>query len=147
MYAFDVGVGKWFNPERHILTSFILFLQSMDKTEFASVLGRAFSMAASEHGLSYSDGADEAWGTVGASYLGFALCGLKSSELRSIQYSVRERFGPVLLDCKWYDMLKAECLGGQEHTNALLPGADGTLCNRTVTAQLFLEMLDFCREG
>ena len=84
MYAFDVGVGKWFNPERHILTSFILFLQSMDKTEFASVLGRAFSMAASEHGLSYSGGADEAWGTVGASYLGFALCALKLSELRSI---------------------------------------------------------------
>ena len=59
----------------------------MDKTEFASVLGRAFSMAASEHGLSYSDGADEAWGTVGASYLGFALCGLKSSELTSIRYA------------------------------------------------------------
>ncbi len=147
MYAFDVGVGKWFNPERHILTSFILFLQSMDKTEFAPVLGRAFSKAASEHGLCYSDGAALAWGTVGASYLGFALCSLDSSVLRSVQYSVREQFGPVILDCKWYDMLKAECLGGEEQTNAWLPGPDGTLCPRTVTAQLFLEMLDFCREG
>ena len=119
----------------------------MEKILFSSVLEHALEKAAAEHGLQYKDGAAGAWGMVGASYLGFALCNLSSSDLRKVQYSARQQFGPVILDCKWYDMLKAECLGGQEHTNALLPGPDGTLCNRTVTAQLFLEMLDFCREG
>ena len=116
-------------------------------TEFSSILADALLRVASDNGLSYKEGGAAAWGRAGAAYLSFVLCGLSSARLRALQYSAREITGPILLDCKWYDMLKAECLGGQEHTNALLPGPDGTLCNRTVTAQLFLEMLDFCREG
>ena len=119
----------------------------MDKIRFSSVLERAFSAAASAHGLSYKEGAAGAWGVVGASYLGFALCGLSSTELRSVQYQAREEAGPVILDCKWYDGLVKECLGGKESADALLPGPDGTLCTCTVTKEIFLEMLDFCREG
>ena len=131
----------------HILTSVILFLHSMEAIRFSTVLQQAFSKAAAEHGRTYPDGAARAWGAVGASYLGFALCGLSSSELRSIQYSAREQFGPVILDCKWYDSLKEECLNGQDEADALLPGPDGSLCQCRVSAHLFLEMLDFCREG
>jgi len=119
----------------------------MDKIRFSSVLERAFSAAASAHGQSYKEGAARAWGMVGASYLGFALCGLSSTQLRSVQYQTREEAGPVILDCKWYDGLAEECLGGQVSADALLPGPDGALCQGSVTRELFLEMLDFLREG
>ena len=119
----------------------------MDKIMFSSVLERALSAAASAHGQSYVPGGAAAWGNVGASYLGFALCGLSSTQLRSVQYSAREQAGPVILDCKWYDDLAEECLGGKEKADVLLPGPDGTLCTCAVTKELFLEMLDFCREG
>jgi len=131
----------------HTLASFILFLHYMDHKEFSSVLQQAFSRAASEHGLQYPEGGAAAWALVGASYLGFALCGLSSAQLRQVQYSAREQFGPVILDCKWYDSLKTECLNNQELADALLPGPDGSLCRCSVSADLFLEMLDFCREG
>ena len=131
----------------HILTLFILFLHSMEVIRFSTVLGQAFSKAALKHGLNYPDGAAGAWGMVGASYLGFALCGISSSDLRSVQYSTREQFGPVILDCKWYDSLKTECLNGLDEADALLPGPEGSLCKCRVTTDLFLEMLDFCREG
>ena len=119
----------------------------MEKTLFASVLEHAFSSVASAHGQEYPDGGAAAWSTVGAYYLGFALCGLSSSDLRNVQYAAREQFGPVILDCKWYDSLKEECLNGNDSADALLPGPDGTLCTCTVSGDLFLEMLDFCREG
>ena len=119
----------------------------MGKTSFSSVLERAFSAAASAHGLSYKEGAAAAWGMVGASYLGYALCGLSSTELRKVQYMARQQAGPVILDCKWYDDLVKECMDGQDEADALLPGPDGTQFRRTVTKELFLEMLDFCREG
>jgi len=119
----------------------------MDETRFCKVLEQAFGKAALEHGRQYPDGGAAAWGMVGASYLGFALCGLGSSCLRQLQYSAREQFGPIILDCKWYDSLKAECLGHDGTADTLLPGPDGTLCQCRVTAELFLEMLDFCREG
>ena len=119
----------------------------MDKDLFSSVLERAFSEAASEHGQQYREGAARAWGEVGASYLAFALCGLSSRQLRSVQSSAREQFGPVILDCKWYDGLKARCLNGNDSADVLLPGPDGSACKCTLTASLFLEMIDFCREG
>ena len=131
----------------HILTPFVLLLQTMDSIRFSSVLEQAFSDVASAHGRAYPDGAAAAWAGVGASYLGFALCGLSSSQLRNVQYSARQQFGDVILDCKWYDTLKAACLNGDDYADALLPGPDGSLCRCRVSADLFLEMLDFCREG
>ena len=127
--------------------SFILFLHSMYKVQFSSVLEHAFSTVASEHGQQYPEGGARAWGITGASYLGFALCGLPQEKLRSTQYSTRDQFGPIILDCKWYDTLKGLCLNGQKYVDTLLPGPDGTLCPCSVTEQLFLEMIDFCREG
>ena len=119
----------------------------MDTVLFSGVLERAFSEAASAHGQSYGPGAAAAWGIVGATYLAFALCGLSSTRLRSVQYQARDEAGPVILDCKWYDGLVKECLGGQEEADALLPGPDDNLHTCTVTRELFLEMLDFLREG
>lgn len=119
----------------------------MEEKLFSIVLADAFQSAAAGHGQQYRDGGARSWGQVGASYLGFALCRLPSAELRSIQYQTRESFGPVILDCKWYDAIKAECLKGQKSTEAMLPGPDSTVCRCTVTEELFLEMLDFCREG
>lgn len=116
-------------------------------TEFANRLGEVFERIAAEHEFSYNEGGARAWGLTGASYLGFVLCGLPISELRSIQYRTREQHGAVILDCKWYDRLKAECLDGRESADVLLPGPDGKLCQCSVTGELILEMLDFCREG
>lgn len=129
------------------LSSIILFLQSMVKNQFSWVLEQALNRVASDHGQQYREGGASAWGVTGASYLGFALCGLPATQLRSIQYDTRLLFGPIILDCKWYDTLKAECLNGQKTIDTLLPGLDGNLCPCSVTEELFLEMLDFCREG
>jgi len=125
----------------------MLFLHSMEQETFSTLLAHALDKAASEHGQHYPEGGAKAWGMVGATYLSFALCGLPSAQLRSIQYRTRQDFGPVILDCKWYDRLKAECLNNQESADILIPGPDGKPCKRSVTEQLFLEMLDFCREG
>ena len=119
----------------------------MEQESFSYILEQAFEKAASDHGLPYQEGAAHAWAQTGASYLGFALCGLSQPELRQIQYQTRESFGPVILDCKWYDWLKDQCMGGRLELECLLPGAQGNLCQSTVTQELFLEMLDFCREG
>ena len=119
----------------------------MEQELFSNVLGKAFHKVASLHGQDYRDGAARAWGETGAAYLGFAQCGLPSSQLRTIQYSTREKYGPVLLDCKWYDQLKSECLDCKKSIDTFLPGPNGTICQCTVTEELFLEMLDFCREG
>lgn len=125
----------------------MLFLHSMEQETFSTLLGRALDRVASEHGQHYPEGGAKAWGVVGASYLGFALYGLTSVQLRSIQYRTRQDFGPVILDCKWYDRLKAECLDNRESADVLIPGPDEKQCRCSVTEQLFLEMLDFCREG
>lgn len=125
----------------------MLFLHCMEQKLFSLQLGCALNKAAAEHGLQYREGASQAWGLTGASYLGFALCGLPSKELRAIQYRTREQFGPIILDCKWYDSLKKECLKENKTIEAMLPGPDGSLCRCPVTEELFLEMLDFCREG
>lgn len=119
----------------------------MEQKEFAVILAQALSNVASCHSQSYPQGGDTAWGKVGASYLAFALCSLPSQVLRTVQYQAKEDYGPVILNCKWYDSLKAECLGGKKSIQTILPGPDGTLREATVTDELFLEMLDFCREG
>lgn len=125
----------------------MLFLQSMQQEEFSLILEKAFREAAAEHGQNYAEGAARSWAEVGAAYLGFTLCGLPSTELRRVQYITKEQYGPVILNCKWYDSLKEICLEGNNAIETLLPGPDGTLCQCSVTEDLFLEMLDFCREG
>lgn len=150
MWCLDCVGHKWFNPFyiiTHIPYEIILFLQSMQQEEFSHILEKAFREVAAEHCQCYTEGAARSWAEVGASYLGFALCGLPSTELRRVQYLTKEQYGPVILNCKWYDSLKAICLDRKESLQTLLPGRGGTLCRCSVTEDLFLEMLDFCREG
>jgi hypothetical protein len=119
----------------------------MERTGFARILGQAFDEVAQEHGRHYPQGGADAWGEVGAAYLGFALCGLTSARLRSLQYDARELYGSVILDCKWYDSLVSKCLNAQEPVTAYVTGPDDQLCPCKLDRNLFLEMLDFCREG
>jgi len=114
---------------------------------FSDILANALQVEALAHGHSYPEGGAQAWGKVGAAYLGFALCHLTPPTLRSIQYNTRELFGPVILECKWYDSLKQQCLGGQQSIHALLPSGSGSLMESEITVDLLLEMFDFCREG
>lgn len=130
-----------------MLILIMLFLHFVKPTEFRVILEHALDAQARAHGLSYPQGGAASWGLAGAAYLAFALCGLPSARLRSIQYQARDEYGPVILDCKWYDALKQECLNGGETIDTLLPAPDGTMQKCRVTASLFLEMLDFCREG
>ena len=132
---------KWFNQ------LYYFCIQIMEQESFSAVFAPCLTDIASENGQTYEQGAAQAWARVGAAYLGFALCGLPSTELRTIQYSTRETYGPIILDCRWYDKLKHTCLNGKESIQTLLPGPDGTLTLCAVNQELFLEMLDFCREG
>lgn len=116
-------------------------------TEFSIILGNAFRTVAAEHGLTYPDGGASSWGRTAAAYLAYALCGLPASTLRSLQYESRQTAGAVLLDCKWYDRLSDLCLGGQESIIAAIPHPEYGIKEMTVSRSLFLEMLDFCREG
>lgn len=97
---------------------------------FTEILAQAFDQVAKDNGTPYPEGGALAWAQAGQAYLSFAQDGLPSSKLRELQYRARDTFGPVILDCKWYDRLKALCLEGQD-----------------VSEALFLEMLDFLREG
>ena len=115
--------------------------------EFSVILANAFETIALEHGFSYKEGGAQAWGQTGAAYLSFALCGLPATTLRNLQYHARHITGPVLLDCKWYDHLVEICLDGQNQINAYIPAPDGGVSSISVSKPLFLEMLDFCREG
>lgn len=133
--------AKWFN---HL---YYFCIRIMQKESFSSILAECLAQVALDNGHPYREGAARAWGSVGAAYLGFALCGLPSTELRALQYGTRSEFGPVILDCRWYDALKKACLKDQKSIQALLPGPDDTLHECTVTQDLLLEMLDFCREG
>ncbi len=123
------------------------FCNPMVQQDFAQILSRLFSDAAAQHGQEYPEGGADAWGLTGASYLGFALCGLSQAQLRNVQYRTRDEFGPVILDCRWYDDLTAKCFTGRDTIGVLLPGSDGKPCQATLSTHLFLEMLDFCREG
>lgn len=99
-------------------------------TQFSDILANAFAALAGENGTPYPDGGAQAWGMAGQAYLSFADGRLPASKLRELQYQARDSYGPVILDCKWYDRLKAMCLDGQD-----------------ISESLFLEMLDFLREG
>ena len=112
-----------------------------------SCSARPCSEAARKHGMNYPPGGAHAWAEAGTAYLSLVLCGLGQSEVRRLHCHARDLYGSVILDCRWYEELKDSCMGGNESTEALLPGKEGTPCRKTLTAGLFLEMLDFCRES
>ena len=116
-------------------------------TDFSVILADALDTVASEHGLSYSPGGALAWGRTGAAYLSYIAGSINASALRTLQYTARETTGPVLLDCKWYDRLTELCLNGNESADVSIPAPQGGNSVNTVSKEMFLEMLDFCREG
>lgn len=99
-------------------------------TQFSDILADALARVALDNGTPYPDGGARAWGLAGQAYLSFAMDGLPASRLRELQYGARDTYGPVILDCRWYERLKAICLEGQD-----------------IPEPLFVEMLDFLREG
>lgn len=116
-------------------------------TDFSTILADALELVAAEHGLSYPPGGAQAWGRTGAAYVSYALATFSAPALRSLQTASRELYGQVLLDCKWYDRMVGLCLGGQEQTTAVIPAGQDAASLQVVTKSLFLEMLDFLREG
>lgn len=115
-------------------------------TEFSSILESAFEKIATEHGFSYKEGGAKAWGDAGAAYISFALGLLPSSVVRNLQYTARNTTGPVLLDCKWYDRLTELCFDSDQVITVCIPSSQGSTI-QSVSRNLFIEMLDFCREG
>ena len=132
---------KWFNLLYYFCN------RIMKQELFSSVLARCLANVALNNGHKFEDGAAQAWGHVGAAFLGYVLCGLPVTELRAVQYRTRDQYGPVILDCRWYDLIKDTCLNYKECVQALLPGPDDSICKCDVNKEVFLEMLDFCREG
>lgn len=119
------------------------FLQS----PFACLIAKGLTAVADKHNIMYGQESALAWGDVGTAYLGHVLCQYPIGSLRQIQHWTREQYGPIQLDCTWYNELVGECLGDTGSVQAILPGQEGvlTLCN--VNKELFMEMLDFFREG
>ncbi len=141
MWFFDSFMGKWFKAF-HII---YIFAVRMD--DFSLVLGRALLTAAAENGAACSADGCMAWGRTGAMYLAHVLCGLPVSTLRQQQYATREEYGPIVMDCRWYDRMCDICLDGGGGCTVRLTGPDGHLHDCLLARALFLEMLDFCREG
>lgn len=115
-------------------------------TEFSDILEGAFEQIAAEHGLSYNEDGAKAWGQAGTAYISFALGLLPSSVVRNLQYTAQETAGPILLDCKWYDRLAELCFDADQEIKACLPSTQGYAIH-CISKHLFIEMLDFCREG
>ena len=114
---------------------------------FSEILTYALERAALYHGFAYAPGAASAWGLTGASYIGYVLCEFSTTRLRTIQYNTKEKYGSIILDCKWYDLIKQICLNRDETITALVPSKEDNLDEVVITKELLIEALDFCREG
>lgn len=114
---------------------------------FSRTLACALEKTAQAHGFSYTNGASEAWAATGSAYIGFVLCDYPLNQLRQIQYRTREEYGPIIMDCKWYDMIKQFCLMDKNNISALVPSQEKALKETVISGEMIIEMLDFCREG
>lgn len=114
---------------------------------FEQILADALQKVAAEHGQSFNKDAALAWGKTGACYLSYVLCSLPSTAVRNCQYAARDSYGPIMLDCKWYERLTELCMNGNENTLVSIPSAQNGTTVQCISRELFLEMLDFCREG
>ena len=115
--------------------------------EFSEILTHAILQAAQTHGFRYTPQAAAAWAATGASYIGFVLCGFPVAQLRSIQYDTKEEYGPIIMDCKWYDLIKQLCLEQGKSITAFVPAGENRHREALITGELLIEALDFCREG
>lgn len=115
--------------------------------DFSVIFGRALYEVATENGANCTMGNCLSWGITGAMYLAHVLCGVPTDALRQQQYSTKEGFGPIVMDCKWYDRMCSICLNDSILAKISLTGPDGQPHECGLEKALFLEMLDFCREG
>jgi len=114
---------------------------------FSETLSGALEQVARKHGSHYIPGAACAWGLVCAAYIGFVLLDFPANQLRAIQYYARETYGPIIMDCQWYSLMKQICLDTNGTAISGIPSKDGNLKKAVITGELLVEALDFCREG
>lgn len=115
--------------------------------QFSEILAAALGKAARDHGQEYSDGGCLQWALAGQAYLSLALFGAPQSKVREYQYAARDLTGPVLFDCHQYDALTEMCMAGKKTVDVLLPDSKSCPATAQLSESLFLEMLDFLREG
>lgn len=115
--------------------------------DFSAILGHALYETATKNGAECTLENCLSWGKTGAMYLAHVLCAVPVDALRSQQYYTREEFGPMTMDCRWYDTMCDICLNGNSLAAVSLIGPDGLPHECDLDKELFLEMLDFCREG
>lgn len=106
--------------------------------------------AASVHNVEFGQDAALAWSRTGALYLSYVLAEMPVSEIRQAQSSARDSHGPIVMECKWYDYMVASVFGDCDSVEIDIPAVcdvGETRMKVNLTRELFLEMLDFCREG
>lgn len=114
---------------------------------FESILAVALETVAAERGWQYRDNGSVLWARTGVAYLSLALLDGRQDSVRSFQYQAREVTSQILIDCHQYERLAAICMGDKSETNVLIPDKSGRQMSVTLTQSLFMEMLDFLREG
>lgn len=124
--------------------------EAMNGAFFESVMADALVKTAKCHGVCYGIDDAQAWSRTGAMYLSYVLAGTPLGHIRQAQFFARDNYGPIVLECKWYDQMVAHVIGGQTSVVIDIPAIQDDAEIRTkveLTKELFLEMLDFCREG
>ena len=128
--------------------AFCSFAGKVQKMEqFSEILAAALETAARDRGQEYNAGGSLQWALAGQAYLSLALSGAPQARVRKHQYAARELTGPVLFDCHQYDRLCELCMAGAKSFTVLLPDSEGHPATAVLTENLFMEMLDFLREG
>ncbi|MCQ2083292.1 MAG: hypothetical protein MJY58_02190 [Bacteroidaceae bacterium] len=114
---------------------------------FVQILAAALETAAAERGWQYNGNGCLLWAQAGEAYIVLALLDGMQQTVRSLQYQAREVTGSVLFDCHQYDLLVSLCLEDGNNAEVLLTDCYGRTATADLSKSLFLEMLDFLREG
>lgn len=114
---------------------------------FEEILAATLSNAALERGWQYRSGGAREWARTGCAFLSMALQGGTQADVRLHQSRARMTTGPVLLECSQYDTMAGFCLAGNDSAVIGLVDGNGKTSELVLTKDLFLEMLDFLREG
>lgn len=114
---------------------------------FEKILAGALAQAAEARGWQYRTGGCGLWARTGAAYLSFVLLDGLQENVRSLQCMAREESGCVLFDCRQYETLASMCMGDCANAHILLTDGNGATVPAVVSKELFMEMLDFLREG
>lgn len=114
---------------------------------FENILAHALETVAAERGWQYAGNGSVLWAGTGVAYLSLALLDGSQEAVRSCQYQAREVGGQVLVDCHQYERLACLCLEDSTEREILIPGKSGRQVPVALSKDMFLEMLDFLRDG